>query len=390
MALAWKSDRAIWLLASLSFCLLETQSALGYDTSEHTQICEKVLVAYEELFQSSEPSGLLFLLYHSSTLQTFVVEEDSGLNPANHFYDPLNRDCLMQFAIETAFQRAQRYEAEYAAFYVSSNSEPTEIAERIGRILHLIADMGVPAHVHLTPHIITPNLDWYEKDYAPTYLADPNMTECPSFADLRANMDSLALTSQCFPSGRLGYQEDSVPGPNGCELGAKDGSSCGSGEFARFCWQTAPWNDPESQAAENFGAEIAEECYLGAVVHSVAYLRHFIETVAPTIDGTGLDADPDGLYAAIPPDVSAHGYGESPNQAPIVDILWWYSYEPEPVPFPSDDWVAWDRTTNQDLPVNGEAVSIRCVALDHCSVDSESRSYTISFDNTPPTIQRVQ
>ncbi len=413
-------QKILWVRACLvlAFGLSPTNFALAYSTAQHEDICTKAEILYQncQAPHQQNPPGRWFLEGYGNTIRESTVAEDStdygnpdGWFPFfNHFYDPNRPTCLMlpftQLGMyETAMHRAQRFEDICLSSY--RQFEGNEVADLVGRISHLIADMGVPAHVHLTPHgtseIERPESwpdswpfptfpywrDWYEEDYISGNTAGliPLLSSgYPMVTQMHDVIDTLSRATSCYPSGCTLYEQKSS---GDCFYGAADGDWCSVD--SDYCWRTAPWNVPESADAAAFGAEIAADCYINAMKFTAAYWCHFLETVRPTIDSTGLDQDTREVYTEIPRDpVVAHGYGEGGNQAPTTS-RWWYSYAAEPGPFPSDDWEEWEADVD-DLPHNCEAVSLRCVAFDHCLVDSESRGYTVKYDKTEPTVKRVQ
>lgn len=109
------------------------------------------------------------------------IEEDNLPRPLNHFYDPIYKTALKEeingipaktainWAHSSISQTAYILTDDYtweAAIYYYQNKQKEKAYVILGHILHLLEDMGVPAHVRDDAHITG---DPYEK-WAENYL----------------------------------------------------------------------------------------------------------------------------------------------------------------------------------------------------------------------------
>ena len=124
----------------------------------------------------------------------------------DHFWNPDNGDSLFPYITATAYQKAAEYWELAIATYKKS---PKEAYTFLGHIAHLLADMSVPAHVLLDPHIEGDSYETYMEDnYTNWSSSDINIPikTALSGQDLFYN---LAQRAQFFPSDdRLGNRDN--------------------------------------------------------------------------------------------------------------------------------------------------------------------------------------
>jgi hypothetical protein len=103
--------------------------------------------------------------YSADYLDCFLT----GHPYCNHFWDPDGGpDAGLNYVVQwdSNYRRAQTlWDTKVIPYYESGNKE--DAYYWLGRVVHLLGDLGVPAHVHLDPHIGWPDHDTLEK-----YLAD--------------------------------------------------------------------------------------------------------------------------------------------------------------------------------------------------------------------------
>lgn len=155
-----------YLLIILSLFLLGTNKSLAYnDSVVHPGITKEAI----NLYLNSGNQGKI----SKSEIKLIVkgsIEEDTDPRYANHFYNPYNNKSLLEAfgkALPTAREWAFRQTSltgDYSVPAILDNyrqGEKRRAFEGVGRILHLIQDMGVPAHVRVDPHL-PGNADGYE------------------------------------------------------------------------------------------------------------------------------------------------------------------------------------------------------------------------------------
>jgi hypothetical protein len=83
-----------------------------------------------------------------------TVDEDIGLRPINHFYNPVTGLNTMPFRRETALQRCRRlWRLAVGLGRGLPSDDPLVAYKALGRSMHLLQDMSSPAHVHDDPHV---------------------------------------------------------------------------------------------------------------------------------------------------------------------------------------------------------------------------------------------
>ena len=149
-------------------------------------------------------------------------------NFVHHFFDPDSGapSYAGLWGAESAIHRANRYWEEFIKDnYINySNNTDDEGAGRtayyfLGRIAHLLADMAVPAHVHLDPHGISDSFEVYTKEDGHYGLWNSSnaklLEQSPETSllnkvipNLEALFWNLAQRSQYFPSDDRGGNDD--------------------------------------------------------------------------------------------------------------------------------------------------------------------------------------
>lgn len=239
----------------------------------------------------------------------------------------------------------------------------------LGRVIHLVEDMGVPAHAQLDAHIIH---EWYEKDYIPSHhLTETGISNLDSVSTLHDIMYSLAHVSDQFDSDGDWTIVDGTTG----KVNAYDG-----------------WTDAE-------GYTIASECYRGAIKSAGAVLRSFFHTVKPSISCNKPISQ--GIYSGIngvtlEADATSYGDDASHTNDHISNVNFYYnqnddesgSYslakslttrDPESGNF-EDEW------TNG---INDAKVWMKIVAKDAGDCDSLTIKRWIRIDRTRPTVTNI-
>lgn len=183
------------MLGAFLICL--PNFSLAYKKTTHNTLTQKTFEIYEEL------NGDKFTDVEIEKALLGSMEEDIGIRPVRHFFDPINNRGLNILGIEfmSAKEWAQNTEEqskvgknpsdddkyfsngtdfswERAIFeYVHGDKE--RAVESLGHILHLVQDMTVPAHTRNDDHLNfwgEGDIELYEE-----FVADKQVSELADF-----------------------------------------------------------------------------------------------------------------------------------------------------------------------------------------------------------------
>lgn len=98
---------------------------------------------------------------YADKIKESSTEEDRFPNMSNHFYNPLTREGLAGFRNAVDYEKARAYWLRALQKYIEGNKEDAYYL--LGRMVHLVQDMSVPAHVQVDPHIMWVGDDDYEE-----------------------------------------------------------------------------------------------------------------------------------------------------------------------------------------------------------------------------------
>lgn len=137
------------------------------------------------------------------------------VSSVEHFYDPYDPDyipwwnrCNPPYGKSNALNRAKYL---YNIALKNYNEDKRKAYYYLGRALHILSDLSVPAHVHFTPHPFWPIDDNYENFHKelvikPEYLDGLKKIKFNSFDEYFIN---IALETKRFPSDfNDGYHKD--------------------------------------------------------------------------------------------------------------------------------------------------------------------------------------
>jgi hypothetical protein len=275
-------------LAAISFiCLAFGTVAYGYEGYNHTDITGQAINNYINWASNYiDVVGEYAISCFSNTVIYYSVHEDDGVNWLQHFMDPVTGNgwggnpSALSRALVLWYEGLDWYkEGNYALAY-----------ERLGRVIHLVEDMGVPAHVQLDAHWWIFGWDMYEARYAPENpIGDSGINNPISLPQI---INGLANTSDYYDSNDV----DGVGDQGNRRAGGLEYSEC---------------------------PPIAQTCYRGAIRSSGAVLKLFYDTVSPAV---GVVYEPQsgtttsGLVG-ISCEVTANSYGNN-NYIRFVDVYY--------------------------------------------------------------------
>ncbi|MCX7641541.1 MAG: hypothetical protein N2Z20_02770 [Elusimicrobiales bacterium] len=138
------------------------------------------------------------------------------VSSVEHFYDPYNPDyisfwnrCNPPYGKSNALNRARYIYNKFVVKYYKIDKRKSYYY--LGRVLHILTDLSVPAHVHYTPHPFWPLDDNYEKFHKELVVKDEYLDgikkyKFDNFDDYFIN---LSLETKRFPNDfEDGYHKD--------------------------------------------------------------------------------------------------------------------------------------------------------------------------------------
>jgi len=199
---------SIWMLSNRVFC---------YDTNvAHPNIVKLAAELYNKKF----PNAVL-TEKEIACIEQGAREEDTPTRWLNHFYDPVSnqglwfgkqnlsaKDWVQNPQAQTGFalgdQSWQRALSDYA------KGDKEKAFQELGHVLHLLADMTVPAHTRNDVHIVGDSYEQFVKNNWDTVQKQLSL----SALSLNANCASL---NQCFNylanySNNNFYSDDTIEG----------------------------------------------------------------------------------------------------------------------------------------------------------------------------------
>jgi len=161
----------------LLFFLAVGSAAYGYGGDEHWDITIKARTNYRNwvLADPDNRVGASAVAINQDDVASGSVDEDYPTSQApwlEHYMDPDTGEGL--WGNNSAYDRAMDADHWPQVLSYYENGNYTDAYHTLGRVIHLVQDMGVPAHVLLDPHwhLIWPieDPDWYEHTYIHTYI----------------------------------------------------------------------------------------------------------------------------------------------------------------------------------------------------------------------------
>jgi len=263
------------MLIAMSFNI---HAARAYETAEHEDIAERAKTNYLQYVSQhldtavgAEPLATAYW----NTIKYYVVHEDDGANPKNHFWDPVLDTGIyawIPFFAESAKVRANRFIETSCDAYKDGDYDTAY--QYLGRVMHLVADMGVPAHVLLDDHYeYIPQVDfhdWYEHTYIAVAAHKPTST-----TDL--DTESALPETLMLVAATRARKYDSGPQDGEwakSQKGTMDDGTRMAGGFVV---------DPNANPPIDEGAPIANDCYWSAVKECGGLLKLFYHRIKPGV-----------------------------------------------------------------------------------------------------------
>ena len=139
-----------------------------------------------------------------SALLEGAREEDYGTNAGNHFWNP---DAGYDAGMPTQQSNLARAQVLFAQAVASYPNDKSTAYYLLGRVAHLLADLGVPEHVHNDPHFdgwlyLTPNDFSNYEDYTKLSYRDYPGSGAPK------DIDTLPLTFPSYGDRPLSYDTE--------------------------------------------------------------------------------------------------------------------------------------------------------------------------------------
>ena len=365
-----RSNTVLFILLLLSL----SSRLYGHKVAEHADITEKAIANYKTWVAEDEDNrvGSDAITRFSGSIISGSKDEDSvGIAPwYEHYFDPDTYggliDPITGLPHASAYDRATDEDHWPAVFDYYEDGDYEMAYWTLGRVIHLVEDMGVPAHVLLDPH--WPDLDWYEATYIPDHhLEHTDTSNLDTIVDLGFLMHQLAEISDDFDSDdRDGEDEESG-------VDRSDGFS-----------------DTE-------GAIIANACYPMAIEAAGSVIRSFYDCIKPTVEFQHpSEGEIHSGIIGIPFEAQAKTYNKSFSQPWYIQkIKFYYSEMDTPT---LADWTlsgsaeeydgdhVFKHNWNNDI--DDDKVWVRAIAVDDGDCESVvSDKYWIKIDSTRPTVE---
>ena len=371
-----RRDASLCLILGCLSVVAGSRIATPYGDAEHQNIGSVAIGNYLTYCAAHEDCvGKVALQDATNSSKCYLgfTSEDNPPRWMEHFWDPYTGEGLSRFPLPGNYRNAydkavalwcDELIPKYADGGENGGAKYAEAYEILGRIAHLVMDMGVPAHVNRDPH---PQEEYYEKDYivVPGHrVYDTNIAIADTLFGL---MYPLACVSRKFDSN----DRDGV---------VDNGTRRAGG-----------WTPAE-------GAEIATECYPGAIRAVGGLFKHFYDTVRPTVEP---DKPGEGVIHSGLKGVDLRAKAKSycmdfSSDGHILKVRFEYSEDDDPA---SAYWdiVAEPHTRNADYQythnwvetIDDDRVWIRFVAWDKGHCDSLPVHKWIKMDSTRPRVSNT-
>jgi hypothetical protein len=242
-------------------------------------------------------------------LEGCLNEDHPVTNCAEHYYDhDFNLGLYFWGYHPPAPERANKYFRDAIKQY--RDGSYTQAAETLGRMIHLLEDMGVPAHCLLDAHPVGYGYndpDWYETTYIPNYHVSTSYVEADP--GVCSSLDSL-FNHLCDISDN--YDSNS-----------EDGEDPNSGV------------DRSNGFDDTEGAIMANACYKGAIAHVPPLMALFFKAVRPCAYFKTPWSYDTAISGPKGIDYDVHVRWRDPNTGYYYDVpdgtvKIYYSYDPDP------------------------------------------------------------
>lgn len=356
-----RTQSAKYVLLVTGGMLAVTYVACAYDGASHRRIAGQAIDNYLAWVNQDNDGrvGEIVNAYRTQILNG-SEEEDGGLRQLNHFWDPTNGAGLPPIGQPALGYAQGLYDNALSSYEEEHYNEgfDTGAYHYLGRVVHLLGDMGVPAHVLLQEHI---SGDTYEGRGTANYRPESQIQT----GTLEELMRTVAEIANDYDSdGEVG-QTDIVD--NNPDL---DNGECDT---------------------------IADACFPAAVRSAGGILMNFFSDIQPVteIDFPAQGAITSGLVAGdnqgVHFDIFAHSYNGTFNMG-TIDLDY------------SEDIVAYGWADITDLAglsdsptytydwensLNNEMVWLRVQGEDTGGCSSVVHGRSVSIDSTAPVISNA-
>jgi hypothetical protein len=355
------------ILSVICLCFLGlSPTVFGYKGPQHSYITETAVDNYQAWVALDEDLrvGSVAIAKYEGFLVWGSIHEDDGVRWLHHFWNPdggLNDGLWLH---DSAYTRATMLYGYVLDEYEDGNYGVAY--NYLGQVLHLIEDMGTPAHTLLDPH---PSGDWYESTYISNPANYPAETGLESGSTLYTLMLNLAETSD-------NYDSDDY-----------------NGEVTAGTYRPAPFT--------NFaGVTIANACFRGAIRAAGGFLKRFYATVKPSVVWyEPWTAWPHSGLNGVPLNAEAYSFRDTVSHTNdrISYVKFFYNTNDDE----SGSYVAAATLTSRDAgtdhflgswtnSINDSKVWIKLEAYDVGSCESTSSKGWISIDSTRPTVTNTR
>lgn len=231
-----------WLLYLVSVLvgLINLHAFEVYTHKNMGDFARQGYIEYANKHPDEIPSGqMLSNEKYWPNIRNFLIDEDNGLNPLQHFWNPEGGENDGLLFNDSALHRAIYWQNWALLQYWIKDY--ADAFDALGRVCHLIGDMGCPAHTLLDPH---PDID-----LGGGAFATPDIDSLHTFANKAEHqvhwtsqqMDpggSISLTTLMGDLARFSRQWDSDDANGTGEFGR------GSGSLNQEIWNldaSRPW-----------------------------------------------------------------------------------------------------------------------------------------------------
>jgi hypothetical protein len=352
----------------------------GYKGPEHTEIGTVARDNYKAYIAAnpSKAVGSAAISANWANIAWGLVNEDiPEENCKWHFWNVDGTDDDGIYTFDSAFQRATQLWDEALAQYKLASY--TTAYRNLGRVAHLVGDMGVPAHVNLDDHNpYTQSDDWYEGVYAFQGMA--TSTAIGTGTSLRTIMVTVGEVADDFDSGP-------IHGIGGVD-GEIDAGTRRAGGFSTL----------------TDGPAIASACYPAAIEGVGALYKLFYDTVKPvgSIHKPSEGEIHSGLKG-VPLESKFKSYGYQYDQADQMAKVEYFHATKDDAQWPNDFTscgsvtsrdAQWHFALNWTNSINDEKVWINSVATDKGGCESLTSSSTTlewcKIDSQRPVVKNTK
>lgn len=368
----------VLLLSTFIACMFPFHTCSAYDAgTTHLWFGEHSLDAYTDYahsnYETSVDPGVLE--DHWEDLAYGMLHEDDPVRYLNHFWNYDNGDNDGLWFFDSAYTVGAVMWNTMLGHY--ENEEYQSAYRYLGRIAHLVQDMGVPAHTHLDSHALGDKYEtWCETE---NYLQNYHSLGLASGTTLHAIMTTVADVSSDFDSWMC---NDWTHDPCGCPNLALGDVDQG---FRRANAGPLDFTTIQHQG-------VAAACVPAAEEGVAALFRMFLDAVKPAVAfyEPGAGATVSGSVG-VSFKAKAHSYEQDWDDADDIDKVKFEYYNGTGNPGYSD-WqsagedIAFDGqyyyTYTWTNTINSNSVEVRAVAVDGSGCQSLPSKVSIKIDSS--------